>query len=468
MAGLFKLGRRSRFGQTVVDFGIPALIASQIAFVVPLIELATAVALLIPASARWGALGSSALLTAFTIAIAVSLIRGNKPECQCFGQLHSTPIGSPALVRNGVLLAMAGLVASKGPGNFGFSTSDWWALSLVATATVLSIVIIGILRQQGRLLIRIESLESALGIRSTEPEPANRPPGLSVGNAAPEFSLHAPDSTVLTLSSLRVAGHPVLLVFTSPHCSPCRALVPEIAAWQRRHADRLTVAVIGEKPTDQAFAEAAEHELTLVGIQDNREVADAYHCAATPGAVLVSPAGLIASPLAMGTGPIRSLVAGLAGTDVPIALGTAASSPALPIGSPAPPFALPRLGGGIVSLSDCHQSPTLIVFWDAGCSFCRQMAPQLKALEAEPPSTHHQLVVVVTGSATGDAEIGFTSPVALDAHHEAMAAFGIHGTPMAVLVDENGAIASAVAAGEQAVLALGRRVRVDVDKAVRP
>jgi hypothetical protein len=34
-----------------------------------------------------------ALLVLFIVAIAVTLARGRKPDCHCFGQLHSKPIG---------------------------------------------------------------------------------------------------------------------------------------------------------------------------------------------------------------------------------------------------------------------------------------------------------------------------------------------------------------------------------------
>lgn len=52
--------------------------------------------------------------------------------------------------------------------------------------------------------------------------------------------------------------------------------------------------------------------------------------------------------------------------------------------------------------------------------------------------------------------MGFTSPVVLDADGSAMRAFGASGTPMAVLVDASGRIASHLAVGAQEVMALAR------------
>ena len=50
--------------------------------------------------------------------------------------------------------------------------------------------------------------------------------------------------------------------------------------------------------------------------------------------------------------------------------------------------------------------------------------------------------------------MGLSSPVVLDQHFAAGRAFGAGGTPYAVLLDEEGKIASEVAVGAQAVLEL--------------
>ena len=62
--------------------------------------------------------------------------------------------------------------------------------------------------------------------------------------------------------------------------------------------------------------------------------------------------------------------------------------------------------------------------------------------------------MVSLGEADATRAEGFRSPVVLDESFEAGNAFGAGGTPMAVLLDEHGRIASSVAAGGEAVLAL--------------
>ena len=113
MAGVAKLADRAGSRRAVTDFGAPAVLAAPLGILVPLAELAVA-ALLIPSStAPWGALGALSLLLLFVVGIAANLVRGRKPDCHCFGQLHSAPAGWSTLAHNGLLAAVAGFVSGK-------------------------------------------------------------------------------------------------------------------------------------------------------------------------------------------------------------------------------------------------------------------------------------------------------------------------------------------------------------------
>jgi thiol-disulfide isomerase/thioredoxin len=120
---------------------------------------------------------------------------------------------------------------------------------------------------------------------------------------------------------------------------------------------------------------------------------------------------------------------------------------------------LPDLGGRVVDLEEFRGSKTLVLFWNPGCGFCQQMLPDLKEWDASPPPDAPKLVVVSTGTPESNADLQLTSPVLLDSSFATGSAFGANGTPMAVLVDEEGKVASEVAAGAAAVLQLanGRR-----------
>jgi uncharacterized membrane protein YphA (DoxX/SURF4 family) len=107
VAGIAKLADLAGSRQALRDFGVPAALADLLGVLLPLAELAVAVALLLPITAWWGAVGALALLLMFVIGIGFNLARGRQPDCHCFGQLHSAPAGWPTLIRNLVLAAVA-------------------------------------------------------------------------------------------------------------------------------------------------------------------------------------------------------------------------------------------------------------------------------------------------------------------------------------------------------------------------
>jgi uncharacterized membrane protein YphA (DoxX/SURF4 family) len=88
LAGLAKLADRDGSRQAIIDFGLPAALATPLVLLLPLAELAVALALVPAWSAWWGAVGALTLLMLFVLGISINLARGRKPECHCFGQLH--------------------------------------------------------------------------------------------------------------------------------------------------------------------------------------------------------------------------------------------------------------------------------------------------------------------------------------------------------------------------------------------
>jgi hypothetical protein len=85
------------------------------------------------------------------------------------------------------------------------------------------------------------------------------------------------------------------------------------------------------------------------------------------------------------------------------------------------------------------------------------MLDDLKAWEARPLKGEPSLLVVDTGgTAEENRATGFRSPVLMDQSFTVMNAFGANGTPSAVLVDAKGKVASELAVGALAVMALAR------------
>lgn len=488
VAGVAKLADLTGSRQAMRDFGVPARLAKPLGTLLPLVELAVALALVPRASAWWGALGGLVLLLAFVAGIGTNLARGKQPACHCFGQLHSAPAGWPTLARNGVLAAVAGFILWQGRDAPGLSVVAWAddlstvegvALGIALLALVLAAAvgwaIVHLLSQHGRLLLRLDALEAASGVTPQQAATDRPTTGLPAGTPAPAFSLSGLHGETLTLDALRAAGKSVLLVFSDPGCGPCNALMPEIGRWQREHAAAMTVAVVSRGTPEANRAKASEHGVGTVLLQQNREVAEAYRTNGTPTAVLVRPDGTIGSPTAAGAEAIRSLVARTTGSAVAPTIplrpvpgnggGSQARNgapppvptprPAAPKpGDPAPTVRLPDLDGAEVDLADFTGQPTLVLFWNPGCGFCQRMLDDLKSWEADSPADAPRLLVVSTGSAETNREMDLRSTVVLDQGFSAGRAFGASGTPSAVLVDAEGKIASAVAVGAPAVLAL--------------
>jgi thiol-disulfide isomerase/thioredoxin len=500
-AGVAKLADRAGSRQAMVDFGLPAPLANPLTILLPLAELAVALALIPASTALWGAVGALALLLLFIAGISMNLARGRKPECHCFGQLHSAPAGWETLTRNGALAAVAGFVVWQGwQGDVGPSPIAWLGglsatqLGLLAGAVVVLGLLAGqwwfllhLLRQNGRLLVRIEDLEArpdSGGVPQPSPngaQPSQPVAGLPVGSEAPSFNLDGLHGETLTLDSVRSSGKPVVLLFTDPNCGPCNALLPEIGRWQSEHQDKLTIALVSRGDPEENRAKAQEHGLQNVVLQEDWEVSEAYEASGTPSAVLVRPDGTIGSPVAGGAEAIRTLVSQVleAPTRVPLLPGAPspaaspegdqgqpcpncgkvhAAAPTMPaareIGEPVPEVKLPDLEGKTVELEDFRGEETLVLFWNTGCGFCQQMLPDLKEWESQAPEGAPRLVVVSAGSEEANREMGLISPVLLDQNFAIGRAFGASGTPSAVLVDAKGKVASEVAVGAPAVFEL--------------
>src|SRR5213594_1206742 len=84
-----------------------------------------------------------------------------------------------------------------------------------------------LLRQNGRILLRLDELEKRLN--ELEFGGADEPEGLPLGSDAPAFELA--DLAGGRQSLAQFHGQPVLLIFFNPVCGFCRELLPKLAAF---------------------------------------------------------------------------------------------------------------------------------------------------------------------------------------------------------------------------------------------
>jgi uncharacterized membrane protein YphA (DoxX/SURF4 family)/peroxiredoxin len=326
-AGAAKIGRPTRTREMLREFGVPSRLAPLLGWLLPLAELGLGVALVPAATARWGAIGSLALFLVFLAAIGWNLALGRRPDCACFGAALAGPIGWKTVSRNLILVALAALIVLEpatgvGPGllhwvealTAGESIALGIGLLACAAAAFEGWLLANLLDQNGRLLRRLDALESGSPVSGSarapgRTQPASEPPvGLPIGHEAPPFALSGPTGRTISLSELRARGRDVLLLFMDPGCGPCTALLPDVARWQREDGDALTVAVITRDGVEAEPARFTGHDLGIVLLEVDAEVSSRYQAHGTPAAVLVDASGQIASSLARGAEGIRRLV----------------------------------------------------------------------------------------------------------------------------------------------------------------
>lgn len=460
-AGIAKLLDPRGSHEAAEAFGVPKRLAGLVGRGLPLAELAIAV-LLLPTATRWYAsLAAFGLLLCFCAAIARVMARGKTPDCHCFGNLHSAPVGWPTLARTGLLAALAVFVVFQGRADSGasafpwtsnFNGLEWLVLALaVALAAVIAVggyAVVHVMRSYGKVLVRLEAMESRLraaGFELQEPEDVPEL-GLAPGTPAPAFELESTDGGRVSLADLLEPRQPVLLLFTSPTCGPCSHLMPAVAEWQREHAEELTIALLSAGEADVVRADAADHGLGNVLLDSDLAVYEAYEANGTPSAVLVGDDGMVATWLAAGSDWIESVVQQ--------ALSGIGRTPGLPVGTELPALRAQTLDGAEVALTDVVTRESVFLFWNPGCGYCRSLHEDLLAWEAAPPEGAPALVVISSGEAFSVKAEGFASNVLLDPEWQVSSTLGADGTPMALLVAGDGRIASSVVGGGPGVLEL--------------
>ena len=337
-----------------------------------------------------------------------------------------------------------------------------------------------LLRQNGRLLLRIEALEQRLD--ELEFGGPDGPEGLPIGSLAPEFDLPELAGERRTLVEFR--PQPLLLIFFDPDCGFCRDLAPKLAALAKgaQVSDQSLVATsdvakarplpvilsTGEVEKNRQFFN--EHKITVpVLLQKDGEVATAYQANGTPTGYLIDAQSKIASALAVGA---EALLA-LATASVPQPSTLSPQPPddrtsrfgnrslarskiprdGLKAGTLAPLFRLPRLDGGELALEDLRGSRVLLVFSDPHCGPCDALAPHLERWHRDHPDI--RVVMISRGEAKENRakvkEHGFTFPVVLQRQWEISRRYAMFATPIAYLINEVGVVMKDVAVGEDAI-----------------
>jgi len=110
-AGVAKVSRRSEFVDAVRNYAlVPEQPSVVIGRLLPAVEVLLGVMLFAGIALREAASVTGVALLTFSVAIAVNLLRGREIECGCFGLIAEPTLGWTSVIRNFVLITMAGVV----------------------------------------------------------------------------------------------------------------------------------------------------------------------------------------------------------------------------------------------------------------------------------------------------------------------------------------------------------------------
>jgi peroxiredoxin len=338
-----------------------------------------------------------------------------------------------------------------------------------------------LIRQNGRILLRLEAIDKRLSPRGDDKPKKER--GLRIGTVAPDFEL--PDLTGERHKLSEFRGKDLLLIFFNPQCGFCTKMADDLAALPLDGENGRAVPVVvttGDR----------EDNLQLVGrhgircpvmLQKEMEVASQFHAQGTPMGYRIDKEGRIASELAIGSEALLKL-AEKAPERVPVNRnGSAASAhgsakngdkdyrslaasrlnrKGLKAGEAAPDFRLPRIDGGELSLGDFRGRRLLLVFSDPHCGPCAELAPRLEEIHTEQPGLN--VLVISRGDVEENRakanELGLTFPIVLQKKWEVSLKYAMFATPIGYLIDEEGILASDVAVGVEPILALAEEAGV--------
>ena len=468
LAGITKLLDLPGSEKAVKAFGTPEEFARTFAIALPFAEIVFAVCFLFTGTAWVGALGALILLLSFIGGMLWQMSQGKAPECHCFGQLHSEPVGKKSLFRNIAFALLALILIGQGRNGQGMSLADTDAemlrtiflLLIFVVAAVVLFFVKQLSDQQNEIIKRLDVMDiiSRDGTPVERLEAGNPLDSLPIGAPFPDFSIKNGRGKIIEFDHILAAAKPSLFLFVSPTCNPCGALMPEVAEWQTEMGGRVNFVIVSSGTLEANKKKFGDETASRILVEEKRELAETVHAKWTPAAIFVSRDGIIASHTANGDSAIRNLVDKIRGEDLTrefvfFAEKTPTGKPPL-IGQTIPEFFLKDLDGGTITKRDLAGKTTLALFWSTDCPHCVRMVPEIQEWDKSKSPDDPRLIIFSEGDEEFHRELGLNSPVLLEKGHKTAIGFGMFGTPSAVMIDEEGRIVTETAIGAGNIWAL--------------
>lgn len=284
-SGLAKVVRPGDANQAFETLGVPApLRHPAVVRLHPWAEIALGLAVLVlphPASVVASVLALG-LLLAYLVLVWRVVARGEQASCQCFGSLGADEVTVRTVVRNAVLVAVAGLaVADAAAGGSvpdhlaGLGAEGWGWVAAAAVTGLVAVLVVG----------------------SGASAPAEEPAELDyLRLPIPDVPVRHTDGTEQSLRDL-ADGRAQLLLFLSPGCGPCVTVSNELPAYAARLPE-LDVRVVTGLTAEFVAEHTPAWQPYLLQEPDNA-VSRVFGVTGRPMGILLGGDGLLAG------GPVR-------------------------------------------------------------------------------------------------------------------------------------------------------------------
>ena len=471
VAGIGKLLDREGSEKAVKAFGTPEPLVKTFAILLPIAELIFGFCLLFVSFSWIGAIGALLLMVTFIGGMLIQMIKGEAPDCHCFGQIHSEPVGPKSLIRNILIAILPIVLLISGRPNQGYALGDTngaiaanVVLALVVVAVFIGAVYILRLTKENAVLKRqldlIEMLETG-GTLIERDEAGDPTDSLPIGAPFPDFTLPDTAGKFVTFDHLLADPIPKLFLFVGPDCRPCKAMLEEFAEWKREFEGKVRIVFVSKGTVEENFERFGVDISTGMLLQQKMEFANLLHIKWTPAAVFVGADGNLASHPAVGDMAIRDLVAKLRTEDFARTgyhIKNSQKRGRVKIGEAIPEFAATDLAGNSVSRESFLGKTTLAFFLSTTCSYCGEVVDQIRKWETSSDRNGTNGILFSEGDVETHKNYGLSTPIVIDEGYKVSANLGMFGVPSAVLIYEHGTIVSETAVGGPMIWSLiGRK-----------
>jgi hypothetical protein len=307
VSGVAKLITPAGTRQAVAELKAPAWMAAPVSWGLPVVELVLAGALLTGWTGRWAAASAAIFLAVVSVPVARAMLRGESPNCNCFGKLSRSGVSSRTLARNSALVLVAALGAAGSVNVADAVRSNGPTLNLAyflaAVSALEAWVIWHLVLQNRRLVLSASRPEGEEG-----PGPTRRQPSpLPAGAPAPEFDLPCPEGGRRSLQDLLALGpEGAVLVFVAPGCAGCQPVIEHIATLSG--PGPVAIAVLARRGAAELSVLLGRDGATATVLECDAGVAAAYGVTVVPAAILVGTDGRTGVPMAVGPDDVVSLL----------------------------------------------------------------------------------------------------------------------------------------------------------------